>query len=329
MPDATNEILRKQLQDRRARLESAIPQSGRQAAPLTELLEEVDAALERMDEGTYGLCETCHDTVERDRLLVDPLLRYCLDHLTPAQRTALEQDLSIAASLQQGLLPEPQVRHAGWDIFYHYKPLGAVSGDYCDLVLRDSPADGLYFFVGDASGKGVSAAIVMAQVRAIFRTLVATGLPVDRLVEEAGRIFSSTTLAAHFATLACGHATASGEIDTCNAGHCPPLVLKNGSVTRIEATGVPLGLFREGRYGTEKLTLRPGETLLLYTDGLLEARNRAEEEFGGTRLASWAGKNAALEPQALVRSCLDHLEKFLDGAPLTDDLTVMAIRRMS
>ena len=112
---ATLEIafLNSQLQERKHRLEEAIALAP-QRAGLAGLLRDVDSALERMDKGSYGLCETCHDPVEEDRLLADPLVRYCLDHLTPPQRDALQRDLDLASQLQRNLLPQVGLRAGGW-----------------------------------------------------------------------------------------------------------------------------------------------------------------------------------------------------------------------
>src|ERR671925_501184 len=96
--------LREQLLDRRERMETAAG-AFRQAPELTRLLAEVDAALQRMDRGTYGQCDVCHDLLERDRLLADPLTRFCLGCLTPGQQRALEEDLELASRIQTGLLP--------------------------------------------------------------------------------------------------------------------------------------------------------------------------------------------------------------------------------
>ncbi len=127
---ATLEIafLNSQLQERKRRLEEAIALAP-QRAGLAGLLRDVDSALERMDKGSYGLCETCHDPVEEDRLLADPLVRYCLDHLTPPQRDALQRDLDLASQLQRNLLPQVGLRAGGWETSFHYEPVGPVSGD--------------------------------------------------------------------------------------------------------------------------------------------------------------------------------------------------------
>jgi sigma-B regulation protein RsbU (phosphoserine phosphatase) len=169
--------------------------------------------------------------------------------------------------------------------------------------------------------------MLMAHLHAIFRALVATGLPTDELVERASRIFRESTVSPYFATLVCGRARTSGEVELCNAGHCPPLLIQAGEVTRLEATGLPLGLFSEGQYSVETVRLRPGDSLLLYTDGLTEARNVADEEYGEERLTNLAGKRKTPRPRPLVDACLDDLATFLSGVPLKDDLTLMAIGR--
>src|SRR5262249_51534969 len=147
-------LLRDQLQLRREKLEAAVSRS--QTANLVQLLEQVDKALEKVDAGTFGICEVCAGTLDGERLLADPLVKVCLDCLKPAEQRALEDDLSLAARIQAGLLPPPDVQASGWKVSYHYQPAGMVSGDYFDMVHNGK---GLYFMVGDVSGKGVAASI--------------------------------------------------------------------------------------------------------------------------------------------------------------------------
>lgn len=324
--NTTDGYLREQLLDRRERLAAAIATS-RGPAHLSELLGEVDSALERMETGAFGICEECHETIEKDRLICDPLMRYCLDHLTRQQRTALEEDLELASRMQREMLPKQDANFCGWEIFHHYRGLGPVSGDYCDVICRDGDGQGLFFALGDASGKGVAASMLMAHLHAIFRTLVASGMPLPDLVTRASRIFSESALSPYFATLVCGKASASGEVEICNAGHCPPLLLRDGQATALDATGIPLGLFADGHYASQTVKLSRGDSLFLYTDGLSEARSHSEEEYGESRLGEMVSRSHGLAPQALVGACLDDLDGFLAGAPLADDLTVMAIRR--
>jgi phosphoserine phosphatase RsbU/P len=326
--NVTENFLRGQLQDRRQKLEAVLPGSH-DHTQLTQLLSEVDSALERMDSGTFGICEACHEPVEQDRLLADPLVRYCLDHLSESARRELERDLELAALMQRSLLPEQNLRHAGWEIRHHFAPLGAVSGDYCDVMVRESSGDGLFFALGDAAGKGVAASMLMAQLHAIFRTLLASQPPfaLGAMLERAGRIFCETTMSPYFATLVCGRAHPHGEIEIANAGHCTPLLIRRGEVTRLEGGGLPLGLFCEGTYAAQTLRLERGDSLLLYTDGLLEARSAAGEEFGEPRVAELAARGHALAPERFIEDCVAALEEFRRGERPLDDLSLMLIRR--
>jgi len=328
MENITENFLRDQLLDRRQRLESVIAGS-QEHAQLSQLLNEVDSALERITDGTYGICEVCHDPVEKERLIADPLVRYCLDHLTPEGRRALEQDLELASQMQSALLPRQDLHHDGWEINYHYAPHGPVSGDYCDLIFREEDSGNFFFALGDAAGKGVAASILMTHLHAIFRTLTASRLPVHQMVARASRIFRETTMSTHFATLVCGKATSFGHVEITNAGHCPPLLLHDRKVTKLEKSGLPVGLFWEGEYSPQNLTLGSGDCLLLYTDGLSETRSPGNEEYGEDRLARSLERFHALSPREIIHACLKDLSEFRSGAPILDDLTLMVIRRAS
>ena len=180
-------FLHSQLEERKRRLETVITLAP-DDANVTALLREVDSALDRFAAGTYGLCETCHDSIERDRLLADPLICYCLDHLTRSERADLQRDLDLASQLQRALLPPANLKVDGWETSYHYAPLGPVSGDYCDLY----PTGGqLYFMLGDVSGKGVAASMRMTQLHALFRSLIGMGLPLAEIWSKS--IASSAT----------------------------------------------------------------------------------------------------------------------------------------
>src|SRR4029077_18844657 len=120
------------------------------------------------------------------------------------EQRALESDLLLAASIQRALLPNPGLAPRGWDVRFHYQPAGMVSGDYCDFFETDG---GLLFMLGDVSGKGVAASMVMSHLHATFRTLAEACLPLDRMVQDANRIFCESTLAGQFATIVVGRAT--------------------------------------------------------------------------------------------------------------------------
>ena len=318
-------FLQTQLEERRHRLQHALEAAPSDAA-LQNLLQQVDSALERMGRGTYGICESCHEPIEKDRLLADPLLCYCLDHLTPGQRRELEQDLELAAKVQRGLLPPQDLKWSGWEVHYHYEPAQLVSGDYCDVIRPENGTGEMFFVVADVSGKGVAASMLMTQLHAMFRSLASAGLPLDQIVALVNRVFCESALAGQYATLVCGRASAQGEIELCNAGHPPALVARKSGVERIEAGGVPMGMFCTGNYSFRKTRLEPGELLLLYTDGLSETRAPSQAEYGIERLAHLLAEKKR-NGHELTQACLEDVRRFAGGTKRGDDLTLLAIQR--
>lgn len=320
----TNVLIQEQLLDRRKRLERA-REGAERDADLERLLAEVDAALGRVERGTFGLCEECHEPIERDRLIADPLVRFCLDHLSALERQALQEDLTLAARIQRELLPKGSLAGDGWEVAYHYRPAGPVSGDYCD-VARSGAGD-LYFLLGDVSGKGVAASLLMSHLHAMLRTLISIDLPLEKVLEHANRLFCESTLPTQYATLVGVRACRDGTLEVANAGHPPALWRHADRVDRIDATGLPVGMFGQGRFSVSRLQPAPGDVLLLYSDGAIEAEDRAGASFGVDGLATILQRCTDLAPGALVTSCLAGIEAFLDGGASRDDLTLMAIRR--
>jgi phosphoserine phosphatase RsbU/P len=325
MITAEQKYLRTELEHRRERLHTALHSPSADDS-LSQLLASVDAALRRFDEGTFGICETCHDSVEPERLLADPLVRFCLDHLSNAEQRDLESDLSLAARIQRALLPDLALAPTGWDVRFHYQPAGMVSGDYCDLVKTDG---GLLFMLGDVSGKGVAASMLMSHLHATFRSLAEAGLPLDRMVEDANRIFCESTLAGQFATLVVGRAAHDGSVEFVSAGHLPLLHLHVDGVAPKDSTGVPLGMFCNARFPVHRLKLAEGDSVLLYTDGLTEARNRAGQEYGLERIRALAARHTGKASDRLISECLDDLLSFGEGLKQADDLTLLVVRRTS
>jgi sigma-B regulation protein RsbU (phosphoserine phosphatase) len=322
MATAEQAYFRPQLEQRRERLLSALHFSP--DASLSSLLSEVDAALARMDEGTFGTCETCHDPVEKERLLSDPLVRFCFDHLTREEQRALESDLELAARIQKGLLPPPEMSAAGWQVRYHYEPLGPVSGDYCDVLESDG---GLLFLFGDVSGKGVAASMLMSHLHATFRSLARANFPLQRMVEAANRVFSESTLAGQYATLVVGRATNDGSVEFVSAGHLPVLHLGRDGAKSEGATGVPLGMFTNSHFPVHRLSLGSGEALLIYTDGFTESCNPVSEEYGVNRVRETAQRHYAATPERLIAGCLADLQDFAAGTKREDDLSLLVLRR--
>jgi sigma-B regulation protein RsbU (phosphoserine phosphatase) len=323
---AKEEFLRARLRERRARLDEALARAN-DPARLEVLLNEIDSALERIDAGTYGVCEICRDSIESEYLTMDPLVRICLSHLSPDQQRAMERDLELASRIQSGLLPKQHLRLHGWEVTHHYEPAGMVSGDYCDVITGDNLEES-FLLVGDASGKGVSASLLMSQMHAIFRTLIGSlpGLP--DLFSRANRLLTETTGSASFATLVCAAVNGTGRVRIINAGHCPPLVVRGGIVEEGESTGLPLGLFYSAEYDCRYVELEPGDFLLFYTDGLTETRNPREEEYGADRLKSLVRTAGRIPSRDLIEAIVRDVTSFRETSPRQDDLTIMLIQKI-
>jgi sigma-B regulation protein RsbU (phosphoserine phosphatase) len=315
--------LRSELQARRQRLDTV--RSRAPADHVEQLIEEIDQALERMQAGTFGICDACHGPIESERILFDPLCRNCLDHLSPAERRSLEHDLDLAHKVQQGLLPPPTVTLEGWSVAYVYQPAGTVSGDYCDLIALDG--GGGLFLIGDVAGKGVAASMFMAQLHAIFRSLAPVTPSVPDLVAHANRVFCQGNPLCHFATLICGKFDSQGYLELSNAGHCPPLRVGQGKVARIESTGLPVGVICNGEYPSQRYHFAEGESLMLYSDGLTEAFNSRGEQFGTGRLIDLLGRLCGRGHQEMLAGVLEELNDFRSNGARTDDLTIMVLRR--
>lgn len=274
-----------------------------------------------------GRCERCHDPLDRGRLAGDPLSRVCLGCLTDTERRELERDLELAAVVQQRLLPPEHVHAAGWEIEHRYLPLGVVSGDYCDVLGTDGSDTPIHIVLGDVSGKGLSASILMSHLQAVFRSLVSPELPVAELARRANRILCERSPSGAFSTLLLGRLSPDGELELCNAGHCPPLLVRDGKAAPLAATGLPVGLFCDSEFGTKHLRLAKGESLFLYTDGLSETTNGRGETYGSRRVEAFARRlNGGPTSRALLE-CLQDLDAFRGNTPRSDDLTVMMIRR--
>jgi sigma-B regulation protein RsbU (phosphoserine phosphatase) len=326
MASVGDSFFQEQLTKRRQRLEAVTARNG-ETAEIHRLVEQVDAALARLENGTFGICEMCGGAMEPERLISDPLTRVCLDELPPEERRQLEADLEMASRIQRALLPPQNLAVHGWEVHYRYEPVGLVSGDYCDLILTNSPANELVFLLGDVSGKGVSASLLMSHLHAMFRSLVTVGQSLEQMLAVASRLFCESTTAGQFATLVAGRADASGHLEIASAGHPPALLLHCNGVTRIESGGFPLGMFSDAHFVTQKLEACPGDALLFYSDGVTESRGVSGDEYGVERLAKFAEKRRGSPPAELVASCLSELRSFSGAQPRSDDVTVMALRR--
>lgn len=315
-------VLREQLLERRDKLQEARPRIGFDP-DFTRLLSEVDAALAKFDTGTFGLCEECHDPIEPERLIADPLIKLCLGDLTQKELDRIQNDLQLAAEIQKGLLPRSAISGDFWSVDYAYQPAGVVSGDYVDVIEQNGD---LYFILGDVSGKGMAASILMSNLHAMFRALIPLDLPLCDLIKRANSLFCESTLANQYATLICGKLNGKGELEFCNAGHLPPIIVGESGTVQLESAGLPLGMFCDSSFVSSGAKLQPGETLLLFSDGVTEANNEAEEEFGVLRLIDTLKEGASSAPTQILTNSVAAVSDFRGRAMRNDDLTMMALK---
>lgn len=294
-------------------------------ADLDELLRRVDGAIGDLEEGRYGVCAVCHETLTETQLAREPLLSVCLECLTPEARRSLERDLETAGRVQRALLPEPLVRQDGWEVAHLWEPMGPVSGDHVDVIRPRRPGAPFHLLLGDVAGKGVAASLLQAHLHALFRALAPSDPPLPELLAQANGLFAQATLTTSYATLAALRLGPGGRAELANAGHTRPLLADAQGLRTVEGGGLPLGLFPEAAYPRQDLLFQPGQTLLCYTDGWTEG-TKDEEEFGVGRAAAALGRAFRLPLPELLAACRGALETFLEGAPRRDDLTLVAVR---
>lgn len=323
----TSYLIRPQLEERRARLQAvsgSVPD-----AYLKDLLAEIDTALAKIEIGRYGLCETCDDAIEKDRLESNPLCRFCLDHLDDKERAQHQRDLDLATQIQFQLLPPKDLILERWETQYRYEPVGAVGGDYCEVTFQgDAAADNqtLFFAVGDVAGKGVAASLLMMHLSAIFRSLLSMDLSLAEIVTRANRLFCESTAPAHYATLVCGRATSNG-IEICNAGHCPPLLLLHHETRRLDSNGLPLGISSGAQYTVTQHAPCEGECLVFYSDGITETTAPSGDDYQHERLIQSLRERFQHGAHAMCDAVLHDLRQFRGTAPTADDVTLLVVRR--
>lgn len=315
-------VLHEQLLERQTRLREAQKESVVDLEVL-RLLDEVDSALQRFDKGSYGMCEACHDAIEPERLIANPLIRLCLGDLTQKQLDDIQEDMRLAAEIQRGLLLKDELSCEFWDVDLAYHPAGVVSGDYVDVMRHDGH---LYFMLGDVSGKGVAASILMSNLHAMFRALIPVGLELCELMSRANRMFAESTMANQYATLILGKINARGEVEMCNAGHLPPIIVGGERSIELDSTGLPLGMFCDSQFISSGVKLQPNETLLLFTDGVTEANDASGAEFGTERLRASINGAANVSPTDLLQICVNAVTAFRNGAARNDDMTMLALK---
>ncbi|MFQ5694365.1 MAG: SpoIIE family protein phosphatase [Terriglobia bacterium] len=243
-------------------------------------------------------------------------------HLQEQRR--LEQELEIACRIQQALLPKDFQQFPNFQVTGINHPCQAVGGDYFDL-MELSP-NRLAFVIADVSGKGLGAALVTALLQGTFSAIT--------LRQEPGSVFAHVNrfICAHselerHATLFFGVLDAAGRLEFVNAGHLPSLLVHAGRVESVfPAMYLPLGLFPQAEFKSSSSALEPGDTLVLFTDGITEAANPQEEQFGIERLQEVVARHATAPVEQLQTAILAAVAEFTSGAYQADDATLLIVR---
>lgn len=240
------------------------------------------------------------------------------------QRAAeLEQELQLARDIQQGLLLEAAPRLPGWELSAVSLPARELGGDLYDFLRLPGGVQGI--MIGDVSGKGLSAALRMAVARTVFRHEARRDDAPAPTLAAVNRGVLSEIPQGMVTMLYLRLDTARGLLHVANAGHTFPMLV-NGQVYELELSGLPLGVDADSDYREASAVIGHGDTLLLYTDGVLEAENTGGEIYSFERLQALVEANARLKPRALVALLLGELRSW-SGGKQTDDITIVVLRR--
>jgi phosphoserine phosphatase RsbU/P len=250
------------------------------------------------------------------------------------EKKRLEQELEIAREVQATLFPRQLPHSRGLTVFGGCEPAQVVSGDYYDFVVEDEGR--LNIIVGDISGKGISAALLMANLQAAMRNQLMSikhGSAAD-LERNIGEVMTQLNQQIHsnspsekYATLFLSRFDAdSHRLYFCNAGHLPPILLINGTATRLEAGGTVLGLFPSVEYSASSIELASGTVLAIFTDGVTEAVNHADEEFGEDRLIEALQEARQRAPEAIYRHVVAQVQLWQGSLKQHDDITLIVAK---
>lgn len=251
------------------------------------------------------------------------------------KRQQLEAELEIAREVQGRLFPASAPELSDLEVLGVCRPARSVSGDFFDyLRLKDGK---LVISFGDVSGKGISAALVMASLHSILRTQVALLRPdssqslesaASLVVARANLQLCEETAPDKFSTLFLGaYDPEQGTLTYSNAGHLPPLLLRDGEISKLDINGMIVGAFPLAEYSATSLTLSRGDLLVAYTDGVTEPENSRGEEYGEDRLCEALSRRANQPLQAVIEEVMDDVVRWTGDSTLQDDMTMLVMRR--
>jgi len=249
------------------------------------------------------------------------------------QLAALQHELDTARTIQHLLVPRsfpPFPDRTEFDLHAQMTSARAVGGDFFDFFLVDENRLGIV--IGDVSGKGIPAALYMALTRMQVKTTAIQGMSPAECFLEVNRVLVRERVNAMFATCFYGLLYLStGEFHYCSAGHNPPYVVRaaDGIIEPLaDVGGIPLGLFDGMGYTNSSVHLLPGDAVFLYTDGVSEAQNIAEDDFSDDRVIATLSEHRHLDSRALIAAMTRNVTHFTDGAPQSDDITMLSLRRL-
>jgi sigma-B regulation protein RsbU (phosphoserine phosphatase) len=273
---------------------------------------------------------------ETDSLLLDALTRQAHaaienDYL---QKQSLEmetvkREMAIAATIQQRILPESLPEIPGYDLAGKNIPTIEVCGDYYDVVQVDDHKYAL--IMADVSGKGVPAALLVSSLQASLRVYLENNPDLSELNERLNKlIYQSTTSEKYLTMSICYLDSETGEIESVNAGHNPPLILhKDQSLTKIVTGGIPIGMADLGlAYDKKKYKVEQGESLLMFTDGITEAMDVEEEMYEDENLENFLLMNRTKPANEFIEELIGDVENFVGKAPQSDDITALYLKRL-
>lgn len=260
------------------------------------------------------------------------LLMFVLLVLEVADRVVMKRDLQIAREIQMWLLPANPPQLPGLEIAFATRPANTVAGDYYDVFPRPSsnPTDQKYLLaVADVAGKSIPAALLMATFQASLKTLSTTPCTLSELVDGMNHYACSNSQGGLRFTTAflAEYVPRTRTLTYINAGHNSPLVRRaSGTIERLATGGLPLGIQADAAYESGNLTLESGDWLVIFTDGVVEAVNERDEEYGEERLVSVLELSANLTPAKLLSRIMVDVDLFVSTAAQHDDVTCMLIK---
>jgi serine phosphatase RsbU (regulator of sigma subunit) len=252
-------------------------------------------------------------------------LQHAYDKLeeTTAAKERIESELRIARDIQMSMVPSMSPDREGLDLYASMTPAKEVGGDLYGYLLM---GDSLYFCVGDVSGKGVPASLFMAQATRLFRTLASQGMKPAEIATRMNGALAVDNEQGMFVTMFLGLADLNtGVLEYCNAGHNPPIILPQAEFLEM-LPNAPIGLWPDLEYEGERLDNIKGHALFIYTDGLNEAENPKQEQFGDDRLLDILKNTKFENAQQAIETLKADVENFRDGADPNDDLTMLGLK---